>query len=102
VALGEQTGLADGASSYINHPLSAAQPLPANAWTDLEIDVDWTSSTTAQASVLVNGVTELAAVPLTMTVSAASLQIGIGTTYVSEPSATWEIRYDNVWFVAAQ
>jgi hypothetical protein len=33
-----------------------------------------------------------------MNVQATSLQISIGTTYSTEPSSGWEIRYDNVLF----
>jgi hypothetical protein len=99
LALDEQSGFADGGSAYLHHPLPPAQPLTLNAWTDLVIEIDWTAPGTAQGIVTVNGAQEIA-LPLTMTVTPTSLQIGIGTSYVSEPAPEWELRYDNVRFTA--
>jgi hypothetical protein len=96
--LSEQTGFTDGGGPYVPHPLPPTQPLPLNAWTNLVVEVDWTAATNAQASVTVNGTQVLAPVALTMTVQATHLQIGIGTSYVNEPSPGWELRYDDVSF----
>jgi hypothetical protein len=99
LALDEQSGFADGGSAYLHHPLPPAQPLSLNAWADLVIEIDWTAPAKAQGIVTVNGAQEID-VPLTMTVAPTSLQIAIGTSYVSEPAPEWELRYDNVRFTA--
>jgi hypothetical protein len=95
MALGEQSGLADGGAQYVNHPLSAPA-LQMHTFTGVTLNVDWT---TAKARVDVNGV-QGSDVTLTPTVQPASFQIGIGTSYAAEPSPGWELRYDNVVFTA--
>ncbi len=93
----------DGAPpTFVNHPLSPTQPLAMNAWSRVVIEVDWsTSSLTGR--VLVDGSQELD-VPLGLTVDPTSLQIGVGTSYVTTYDAglspVWELRYDNVLFTA--
>ncbi len=99
LTLGEQTGYPDGGTVYVNHPLPPTEPLAMGAWSDVVIEIDWPAATTIDAMVFVNGTKKLD-VPLTATVQATSLQIGVGTSYVSEPSPAWEIRYDNVVFTA--
>ncbi len=109
LALGEQYGFPDGGlppdggPPYINHPLPPTQPLPMNAWTDIVVELDWTAPFTAQGIVTINGGQELA-VPLSLNLTPTSLQIGVGTSYVTEytsgNSPVWELRYDNVWFSA--
>ena len=109
LALGEQYGVASGGNfpdgappTFVNHPLPPTDPLPMNAWTDIVIELDWTSSS-LEGKVTVGGNEEFD-VPLAMTVVPSSLQIGIGTTYVTEYdgglSPVWELRYDNVLFTA--
>jgi hypothetical protein len=53
----------------------------------------------ATANVVMNGA-QVLSLPLTMSVQAASLQISVGTTYATEPSSGWEVRYDNVLFTS--
>ncbi len=93
----EQSGLSDGGMPYIAHVLAPA--LAPNTFTTLDIEIDWTTLTTAEAKITVGGLQALDTA-LTMTVQATSLQIGIGTSYVHEPSPGWELRYDNVVFSA--
>jgi hypothetical protein len=82
---------------YVPHAVPV--PLTMGSFTNVAIQVDWTGATTARAAVLMNG-SQALSVPLTMSVQATSLQISIGTTYSTEPSSGWEIRYDNVLFTA--
>jgi hypothetical protein len=86
----------------VNHPLPPTQPLAINAWTDIIVELDWTA-TTLEGKVTVGGNQELD-VPLTMTLVPTSLQIGVGTSFVTEYegglSPVWELRYDNVLFTA--
>ncbi len=109
LALGEQSGLASGGNFpdgappvYVNHPLPQTELLPMNDWSDLVIEIDWTASS-LEGKVTVNGGPQFD-VPLTMTVVPSSLQIGIGTSFVTEYegglSPVWELRYDNVLFTA--
>jgi hypothetical protein len=109
LALGEQSGLVDGDNfpdgappTYVNHPLPPTDPLSMNQWSTIVIEIDWSTSG-FEGKVSVNGSLELN-VPLTLTVAPSQLQIGIGTSYVteysSETSPVWEIRYDNVLFTA--
>jgi hypothetical protein len=109
LAVGEQTGPANGGNypdgappTFVNHPLSQTMPLPMKTWTDLVLEVDWTSSGLT-GKVTVGGNQELD-VPLTMSLVPASLQVGIGTSFVTEYegglSPVWELRYDNVAFTA--
>jgi hypothetical protein len=80
---------------YVPHAVPV--PLTMGSFTNVAIQVDWTGGMAAQAAVLMNG-SQALSVPLTMNVQATSLQISIGTTYSTEPSSGWEIRYDNVLF----
>ncbi|MGD0524284.1 MAG: hypothetical protein ABSE49_04020 [Polyangiaceae bacterium] len=109
LAVGEQTGPANGGNypdgappTFVNHPLSQTMPLPMKTWTDLVLEIDWASSGLT-GKVTVGGNQELD-VPLTMSLVPASLQIGIGTSFVTEYegglSPVWELRYDNVAFTA--
>ncbi len=103
LALGEQSSAADGAPpAFVNHPLSPMMPLTMNKWSEVVIEVDW-GATSVEGSVIVDGNSELA-VPLTMTVVPTTLQIGVGTSFVTTYdgglSPVWELRYDNVVFTA--
>lgn len=98
LVLAEQSGFVDGGAPYLPHPLPPNQPLPMSMWSDVVIEIDWTSAGAAQASVSVNGGDELSDVVLAVTVRPTFLQVGIGTSYVNEPSPGWELRYDNVRF----
>lgn len=98
LVLDEQSGLVDGGMPFIPHPLPPS-PIATNKFTELVLEIDWTSAMSGTAKVFVDGTKQLD-VPLQMTVRATSLQIGIGTSYVTEPSPVWELRYDDVWFVA--
>ncbi len=82
---------------YVPHPVPTA--LPLGTFTDVAIEVHWASSTSATADVVMGGA-QVTSVPLTMSVQATSLEISIGTTYSTEPSSGWEVRYDNVLFTA--
>jgi hypothetical protein len=82
---------------YVPHAVPV--PLTIGSFTNVAIQVDWTDAMTANAAVLMNG-SQALSVPLTMNVRATSLQISIGSTYSTEPSSGWEIRYDNVLFTA--
>ncbi len=99
LALGEQSGFVDGGAPFSNHQLPPTEPLTMNAWSNVVLQINWTSATSAEALVSVNGTTELD-VSLTVTVQPSALQIGVGTSYVTEPSPVWELRYDNVVFTA--
>jgi hypothetical protein len=98
LTLGEQTGYADGGVVYVAHPFSTTLPLTMSAWNPVVIELDWTATTNVQAHVYVNGADELDVTTLNMTVQASQLQIGVGTSYVTEPGTAWELRYDNVLF----
>ena len=99
VALQEQSVRPDGAAPFQNHPLPVTQTLTASMFARVELRVQWTAPTTASAVVLYDGAPS-AAVPLSMTVAATSLQIGIGTSYVGEPSPGGVLRYDNALLTA--
>jgi hypothetical protein len=99
LVLGEQSAFSDGGIDYVQHPLPPTQPLPMNAWSDVVIEADWSSTTSAMISVTVGGVQQTS-FSATIPITAASLQIGVGTSYVFEPAPVWEIRYDNVRFTA--
>jgi hypothetical protein len=99
IALGEQSGFEDGGSAFVNHPVPPNEPLAMNAWSDIVIEIDWTSPAAGTAILTVNG-NPVLQVPLSWTVAPTSLQIGIGTAYVSQPSPGWALRYDNVVFTA--
>lgn len=110
LALGEQSGPVNGGNYpdggppiFVNHPLAPTDSLPMNAWSDLVIELDWTP-TSLDGKVSINGGLKLSA-SLTMTLVPSSIQIGIGTSYVTEYpdgglSPVWELRYDNVLFTA--
>ncbi len=108
--LGEQSGLVDGSTFldgalpvFTNHPAFPTSPMPMNQWTDLSC---WSSTGPRRASrgrsssTACKGSTSR----FQLTVQPTSLQIGIGTSFVTEyeagPSPVWELRYDNVLFTA--
>jgi hypothetical protein len=91
--LEEQSGFADGASSYLSHPL--ADPLPLGTWTDVRMVVGRTAAMAATVHVSFNGAAELDT-PLSITVDATTLQLTIGSSFETEPSGGWANRYDNV------
>ncbi len=99
LALGEQSSFTDGGAIFSNHQLPPTQPLAMGAWSSLVLEIDWISATSAEAIVTVAGAKELD-VQLNVTVQPTSFQIGVGTSYVSEPSPIWELRYDDVVFTA--
>jgi hypothetical protein len=99
LALDEQSALTDGGAPYIPHTLPPTDAPAIGAWSDIVITIDWTAAQTGTASVSVNGTTEVGPFPLTMTVAnPTSLQVGIGTSFVTQPAPAWELLYDNVWF----
>jgi hypothetical protein len=99
MALGEQSAFIDGGVPFTNHQLPPSEPLQMNAWSTVVLQINWMSATTAEAIVTVNGSQELD-VQLNVTVVPTTFQIGVGTSYVTEPSPTWELLYDNVVFTA--
>jgi hypothetical protein len=94
LVLGEQSGAADGGMSYVPHPVPPTLPLAS--FTRVDMELQW-SQGALDAKISLDGTLALD-VPLTMTVQPSSLQIGVGTSYVSTPSPGWELRYDNVLF----
>jgi hypothetical protein len=84
----EQTGWTDGGATYTNHPLPDA--LPLGAWTDLRLEVR-----SAHARVTLGGTLEIDT-PLVVTVVPVRLQLALGSSYETEPSAGWATRFDNV------
>jgi hypothetical protein len=107
LSLGEQSGLIDGDNfpdgappSYIGHNLPPTDALALNRWSTIVIELDWSASGLV-GKVSVNGKLELNA-PLELTVTPTQLQIGIGTSFVTEyadsGSPIWIVRYDNVLF----
>jgi hypothetical protein len=93
VRMEEQSGFADGGSSYTAHPLP--DPLPIGKWTDLRLTLTRTAATSASARVTFDSAVEMDA-PIGMTVNGSTLQMTIGSSYETEPSQGWTIRYDNV------
>jgi hypothetical protein len=89
----EQSGFVDGGSAYANHPLP--DPLTVGSWTAVELTVDRTAANAATAHVSFGGTSEVD-LPLSLSVNATSLQLTVGSSFESEPSAGWKNRYDNV------
>src|ERR1700722_5771858 len=107
LSLGEQSGLIDGDNfpdgappAYIGHNLPPTDALALNRWSTIVIELDWSASGLV-GKVSVNGKLELNT-PLEMTVTPTQLQIGVGTSFVTEyadsGSPIWIVRYDNVLF----
>jgi hypothetical protein len=82
---------------YVPHPIPA--PLTMGAFTDVVIQIHWASTSSATADVLMNGM-QVLSLTLAMNIQATSLEISVGTTFSTEPSSGWEVRYDNVLFTA--
>jgi hypothetical protein len=99
LALGEQSSFTDGGAIFSNHQLPPTEPLAMSAWSSVVLEIDWLSATSAEATVTVGGTKELD-VALNVTVQPTSFQVGVGTSYVTEPSPIWELRYDDVVFTA--
>jgi hypothetical protein len=59
------------------------------------LTVHRTAATAATAHVAFGGSTEID-LSLAMSVNATTLQLTIGSSYETEPSAGWKNRYDNV------
>lgn len=99
LVLGEQSGAADGGMGYVPHQVPPTMTLPTGSFTRVEVALAWSAATSLRATVSLGGAQALD-VPLSMTVRPSSLQIGVGTSYVSTPSPGWHLRYDNVLFTA--
>jgi hypothetical protein len=84
----EQTGWTDGGIGYTDHPLPDA--LALGAWTEVRLEVRG-----AHARVTFGGGLEIDT-PLVITVVPVRLQLALGSSYETEPSAGWSTRFDNV------
>ncbi len=93
--LEEQARLRDGTSSYMTQPLPDS--IGAETWTDVRLVVTRASPAAASARVTFNSTTEIDT-PLVLSVAATSVQVDIGSSFETEPSAGWTNRYDNVVF----
>jgi hypothetical protein len=91
--LEEQSGFADGGSAYVSHPLP--DPLSIGVWTNVRLVITRTAATTASARVSFGNASEIDT-KLAMTVNGTMLQVAIGSSFESEPSLGWKIRYDDV------
>jgi hypothetical protein len=91
--LEEQSGFVDGGTAYASHPLP--DPLNLNSWTPVALAIDRTAANAATAHVAFGATAEID-LPLAMSVNATALQLTIGSSYETEPSAGWKNRYDNV------
>jgi hypothetical protein len=99
LALDEQSASTDGGTTYIPHTLPPNDAPAIGAWSDIVMTIVWSGTQSGMASVSVDGTTEVGPFPLTMTVAQPSfLQVGIGTSFVTQPAPAWELYYDNVWF----
>jgi len=90
---GEQSGFADGGSAYRGRTLPPA--LPVGAWTRVTIDFAGLGGAAPDARIAFDG-TLVADIPLNAKLSATMIQLGVGTAFVTEPSAGWQVRFDDV------
>jgi hypothetical protein len=84
-------------STTAGHPLPDA--VPFGAWVDLVLEVHQTAGGAATLLVVVDGKTELSAVPLSATFTTGPqgpTVARVGLTYVNLPTAAWTIAYDNL------
>jgi len=95
VLLEEQSGFANGGTSYVPHAIP--DPAPLGQWTDLRLTIVASSATAAEAHVFFGAAHEID-VPLNVTVRATKVQLDVGSTYESQPSMGWGVFYDNVSF----
>jgi len=99
LALDEQSAFADGGTTYIPHTLPPNDAPMIGSWSDIVMTIVWSGPQAGTASVSVDGNVEVGPFALTMTVAQPSfLQVGIGTSFVTQPAPAWELYYDNVWF----
>jgi hypothetical protein len=98
VVLDQQTGYGDGGvtptAQYDSLP---SEGLALNEWHNIVLEVDLTSASGANGIVTVDGQVDIDQ-PLAPTVTPTTLQVGVGTSYVSQPSPGWQLFYDNVIF----
>ncbi len=93
--LEEQAGFTDGGSFYASHALPSN--LTLNKWTPVNLTIT-RKTNMVTAHVAFGSTTETIPDPvtLTMNVNPTQLQLTIGSSFESEPSAGWKNRYDNV------
>ncbi len=91
--LEEQSGFVDGGNAYVAHQLPDS--LSAGVWTNVRLVITRTAATTASARVSFGNVSEIDTA-LAMTVNGTTLQLAIGSSFETEPSQGWKIRYDDV------
>jgi hypothetical protein len=89
----EYTGLADGGTSYVPHPVAGS--LPAQAWTQVRIVLDITQAPVAR--VYFNGAKQIET-PVNIAIQGTALQISLGLSYVGAPSDSWDLNYDDAAF----
>jgi hypothetical protein len=96
VQFGEQS-LVGGGTKYLAHDIP--DPLPSGKWTHVRLVIARSAVTTASARLFFGddpASTLEVDTPLTMSVKATTLQLTIGSSFETQPSQGWEIRYDNV------
>jgi hypothetical protein len=91
--LEEQSGFVDGGNAYVAHQLPDS--LSAGMWTNVRLVITRTAATTASAHVSFGSVSEIDTA-LAMTVNGTTLQLAIGSSFETEPSQGWKIRYDDI------
>ncbi len=90
VIFAEYTGIADGGSTYVGHPVVA--PLPVEAWTHLRVELDVAAPPVAR--VYFDGTLALET-EVTIAVQGTAIQLSLGLSYVASPSAAWVVNYDD-------
>ena len=95
VLLEEQSGFANGGTSYVPHAIP--DPVPLGQWTDLRLTIVAASATAAEAHVFFGAAHEID-VALNVTVRATKVQLDVGSTYETQPSMGWGVFYDNIAF----
>jgi hypothetical protein len=90
VIFAEYSGFADGGSLYVGHPVGGA--IAIGVWTHVRIGLDLTQSPVAR--IYFNGALQLET-PIDITFQGTAIQLSLGISYLSAPSTSWIVNYDD-------
>jgi hypothetical protein len=97
VTFAEYTGLADGGSSYIGHPVPTTSQLTTGVWTDVRIELTFSQPPIARVY-FAGAPTPVLETTVAFGVVPSKVQLSLGLSYVRPGSATWSVFYDDVYY----
>jgi hypothetical protein len=97
VTFAEYTGLADGGSSYIGHPVPTASQLTVGVWTEVRVELTFSQPPIARVY-FAGKPTPVLETTVAFGVVPSKVQLSLGLSYVRPGSAAWSVFYDDAYY----